>query len=118
MVALVLLSLVVVGYLQLLHGSHRVVARSGEWSRAVGYAAYGMEQAKLELPEIRDHPVELLPQGFRRQIVARPWQTGLALLTVTVFLPDGSRFDLQRLAPVATTQRRDPSSGLQPRGEM
>jgi prepilin-type N-terminal cleavage/methylation domain-containing protein len=97
MVSLVILSLVAIGYLQLLHASHVLVARSGEQAQAVSYAAAGMERAKLELPQVDPKPTELLPGGFRREVVARHWRPGLALLTVTVFLPEGARFELARL---------------------
>jgi hypothetical protein len=97
MVALVILSLVAVGYLQLLHASHVLVARSRGQAQAVSYAAAGMERAKLELPELNLKPTELLPGDFRREVMARHWRPGLALLTVTVFLPDGARFELARL---------------------
>jgi prepilin-type N-terminal cleavage/methylation domain-containing protein len=97
MVALVILSLVAVGYLQLLHASHVLVARSREQAQAVSYAAAGMERAKLELPKLDPKPTELLPGDFRREVVARHWRPGLATLTVTVFLPDGARFELARL---------------------
>lgn len=97
MVALVILSLVATGYLQLLHASHVLVARSREQAQAVSYATAGMERAKVELPELNSRPTELLPGGFRREVVARHWRPGFALLTVTVFLPDGARFQLARL---------------------
>jgi hypothetical protein len=97
MVALVILSLVAIGYLQLLHASHVLVARSREQAQAVSYAAAAMERAKLELPELNLKPSELLPGDFRREVVARHWRSGLALLTVTVSLPDGARFELARL---------------------
>lgn len=117
MVALVLLGLVVAGYLQLAHASHRLVARSGTWSTAVGFAAEGMEQVKLELPEVSDRPVEPLPDGFRRQITTEPWQPGLALVRVMVLMPDGGRFELHRLVPVDTTRSRIPGSSPGPSGE-
>jgi prepilin-type N-terminal cleavage/methylation domain-containing protein len=97
MVALVIVSLVATGYLQLLHASHVLVARAREQAQAVSYAAAGMELAKLELPKLDPKPTELLPGGFRREVVARHWRPGIALLTVTVFLPDGARFELARL---------------------
>lgn len=47
MVALVVLSLVGLGALQLIHQSHVLVADAHEWSEAVAYAEDGMELAKL-----------------------------------------------------------------------
>jgi hypothetical protein len=99
MVALVILSLVAMGYLQLLHAGHALVAHSREQAQAVSYAAAGMERAKLELPKLDPKPMESLPGGFRRAMAARHWRPGLTLLTVTVLLPGGARFELARLVP-------------------
>ena len=92
LVALLILSVVVAGYLELFHGSHLLLARSRLWSQAVAYAADGMEQAKLG--ETRG---VALPGGFRRQVTRAAWMSGLDVVTVTVTLPDGARFDLRRL---------------------
>ncbi len=92
LVALVILSLVVAGYLELFHGSHVLLARSRLWSDAIAYAADGMEQVKVGAA-----PVTQLPGGFRRQVTSRPWAAGLRRITVTVILPNGARFDLERL---------------------
>jgi hypothetical protein len=97
MVALVILSLVAIGYLQLLHASHVLVTRSREQAQAVAYAAAGMERAKLDPPSMDPKPPELLPGGFRREVAVRRWRPGFALLTVTVFPREGGRFELARL---------------------
>jgi prepilin-type N-terminal cleavage/methylation domain-containing protein len=97
MVALVILGLVAVGYLHLLQASHLLVARAREHAQAVSYAAAGMERAKRELPKLDRKPTEVLPGGFRREVVTRHWRPGLALLTVTVFLSEGARFELTRV---------------------
>ena len=97
MVALVILSLVALGYLQLFHGSHRLVGAAREWSQAVEYAQDAMERVKLGGPNVLGMPAESLPGGFRREITSRPWQPGLTLVTVTVFLPAGGHFDLNGL---------------------
>ena len=112
LVALVVLTLVGLGYLQLLHQSHRLVASSREWSDAVVYAEDGMERAKLGSVSLRRAPAESLPGGFRRQFTRRPWQpgSGLVLVTVTVSLPDGGRFDLYRLARPRPVARADSAS--------
>lgn len=111
MVALVILGLVGLGFLELFHQSHRVVADSRQWLAAVVYAEDGMEEVKLQgitnLP-----PGEDLPGGFRRQIAASPWRAGLAAVTVTVSLPGGGSFDLQRLVQLEPTiARGTPSEG-------
>lgn len=98
LVALVVLSLVGLGYLQLFHGTHRLVTASRAWSQALEYAEDAIERAKLREPGFAAAPAESLPAGFRRQITQRPWRPGLTVVTVTVFLPGGGRFDLDRLA--------------------
>ena len=97
MVALVVLSLVALSYLQLFQGSHRLVTAAREWSRAVAYAEDASERARLSGPSLLGTPAESLPGGFRREITSRPWQPGLRLVTVTVFLPAGGRFSLDWL---------------------
>ena len=92
LVALLILSLVVAGYLEVFHGSHLLLARSRVWSQAMTYAADGMEQAKLG-----DTRAVSLPGGFRRQVTSAQWSSGIDMVTVTVTLPDGARFDLRRL---------------------
>jgi prepilin-type N-terminal cleavage/methylation domain-containing protein len=96
LVALVVLSLVGLGYVQIFHGSHALVATSRGWSQAIAYAEDAMERTKLaSAPESAP---EALPDGFRRQVTSRLWQPGLTLVTVTVFFPGGGRFELARLA--------------------
>lgn len=97
MVALVILGLVATGYLQLLQASHVLVAGAREQAQAVSYADAGMERAKLERPELDSDATELLPGGFRREVATRRWRPGFAVLTVTVFLPEGARFELARV---------------------
>jgi len=96
MVALVVLTLVGLSYLELFDQGHRVATRTRRWTDAITYAQDAMETAKLGGVLPTEAP-ERLPGGFRRRITRRPWQGGYTLVTVTVFLPDGSRFDLDRL---------------------
>ena len=100
LVALVVLSLVALGYFQLFHGSHALVASSREWSDAIAYAEDAMERTKLG--NTQPASLEALPGGFRRQVTSRPWRPGLIRLTVSVLLPGGGRFDLERLTRVQT----------------
>jgi prepilin-type N-terminal cleavage/methylation domain-containing protein len=99
LVALVVLTIVGVSYLQLLSASHRVVGVSQQWSDAVGYAQDAMEHAKLTGAD----PQGALPGGFRRQITRQPFGGGYTLVTITVMLPNGARYNLDRLT------RRDTS---------
>lgn len=91
LVALVIFTLVGASYLELFSQSHRIVASAQQWSQAVSYAQDQMELAKL------GHPIDKLPNGFRSQLLRRPWRPGYTLVTVTVFLPSGQRFDLDRV---------------------
>ena len=110
MVALVVLSLVALGYLQLFQGSHRLVTASREWSHAVEYAEDAIERAKLAGPSLLGTPAESLPGGFRREVTSRPWQTGLTLVRVTVFLPGSGRFELDWLTRDQPAQPRGSES--------
>lgn len=106
MVALVVLSLVGLAYLQLFNGGHRLVGTAREWSQAVDYAEEAMEQTRLSGPNFFETPAESLPGGFRREIASRPWEPGLTLVTVTVLLPGRGRFDLNVLSPDRPAQKR------------
>ena len=97
MVALVILGLVVVGYLEVFGASVRAAQNATEWSRAVTYAEAGMEMAKLNLPAALGRGTESFEDSFGRRIEARSSGPGLQLVTVTVTFPDGGRFTLDRL---------------------
>jgi type II secretory pathway pseudopilin PulG len=103
MVALVILGLVGLGALELVHQSHEIVGNARQWSDAVAYAEDGMELAKLGSSALHGPPGDALPGGFRRQITRAPSVSGREFeqVTVTVFLPGGGRFDLDRLARIA-----------------
>jgi hypothetical protein len=102
MVALIILSLVGAGALQLAHQSHLLADSSRDWSAAVAAAEDGMELAKLGSTALHGPPGDALPGGFRRQITRRPLASpdGFEQITVSVFLPGGGRFDLERLARI------------------
>jgi prepilin-type N-terminal cleavage/methylation domain-containing protein len=117
LVALVLLSVVAVGYLQLFGQSHRLVRDSRAWALAVDHAADALERVKLDAPaRLPDGAVEALAGGYRRQVSSRPWRPGLELLTVSVVLPDGREFEVHGLtatppaAPAAPSEPRAPDA--------
>jgi type II secretory pathway component PulJ len=97
LVALVLLSLLVVGYLRLFQGGHRLFARSEEWSEAVRYATDAMERAKTAAVESGAFHLDELPAGWGREVSSEEWEPGVTLVTVTVTLPDGGALALHRL---------------------
>ena len=98
MVALVILGLVVVGYLELFGGALRGADNSRVWSQAVAYAEDGMERAKLEPARFRATGPEALGGGFARRVETTPWDDGLVRITVVVTLPGGGSYELDRLA--------------------
>jgi type II secretion system protein I len=91
LVALVILTMVCVSYMELFAQSHRVVGAARQWSDALAYAQDAMELAKLGQ---RPDP---LPNGFRSQVSRQPWKAGYTLVTVTVFLPGGQRYHIDRV---------------------
>ncbi len=97
MVALVILSLVVVGYLEVFGATARSTRNAEDWSRAIAYAEEAMELAKLDLDYVRARGVEMLPGGFQRRVEVAPWSRRLDQLSVVITFPDGGRFALQRL---------------------
>jgi hypothetical protein len=97
LVALVVLSLVGLAYLQLFRQAHSLAASSRDWLAAVEYAEAGLEDAKAG-NRTPDPAVPSVSGGVSRRITRRPWREGLELVTVTVSLPSGARFELQRLA--------------------
>jgi len=97
MVALVILSLVVTGYVQLFGATARSVRGAETWSQAVVYAEQGMELAKLDLPAMLARGREPLGGGFARQVTLHPAAAGLRRVTVTVRFPDGGQFAVERL---------------------
>ena len=89
LVALVILGLAGVGFLQAFQTTARSSADAQEWVRAVAAAEAAMEETKLGAT----------PSGGAA-VAVQPWAGApdLDLVTVTVPLPDGGSFVLRRLA--------------------
>jgi prepilin-type N-terminal cleavage/methylation domain-containing protein len=96
MVALVILGLVMVGYLEVFTASVRGTREAEVWSRAVAYAEDAMEAVKIE-PAALPVGRQPLGDGFERSVEIRPWDASLRLVTVVVYLPEGGSFRLSRL---------------------
>jgi type II secretory pathway pseudopilin PulG len=98
MVALVILGLVATGFLETFAGSVRGNAEARSWAQALIYADEGQELFQLAgaRDAIREPPLD---GGFTRTFAVGPWQPGVERVTVTVTLPDGARFSLDRLVP-------------------
>jgi prepilin-type N-terminal cleavage/methylation domain-containing protein len=96
MVALVILGLVVLGYLEVFTASSRGTRQAEVWSQAVAYAEDAMEAVKIE-PEAPPPGRQPLAGGFERAVEIRSWDADLRLVTVTVYLPEGGTFTVNRL---------------------
>ena len=97
MVALAILGLVVLGYLQAFAGTFRLAEDASEWTRAVGYAEAVMEEIKISpaTAEEREEPDEPA-QGFQRWVTRNEWRAGTELVTVIVTMPRGGRLEISR----------------------
>ena len=99
MVALVILGVVVVSYLEVFGGALRVAHDARTWSQAVAYAEDGMEELKLApagAAAALSAP-ERLAGGFERRVETRKWADGLVHVTILLTLPGGSRYALEQL---------------------
>jgi len=113
LLALLILGLSAVGYLEVFRGSSRAVRDAAEWGRMVSTAEAGMEAATLgdalqaqaalegdaqvgvDASATRRGGVEL-----QRRVELRPWagREGIREIVVTVTSTDGRVFELRRLA--------------------
>lgn len=100
MVALVILGLVVVGYLEVFAGASRLGVSAEQWSRAVTYAEDAMETVKIDPTAGLAAGSAPLADGFAREVRAQPWSDGVLLVTVAVSLPGGGRYAVERLVEI------------------
>ena len=97
LVALVILGLVGTGFLEAFAGALRITAQTRDWAQALVYAELGQESIKAgDPPGKLDVP---LGGGFTRHVTIQPWRAGVNRATVTVVLPGGEQFELNRLVP-------------------
>src|SRR5438876_11100008 len=94
MVALVILGVVVIGFLEVFQGSTRLWRDTEAWATAVAYAEDGMAVAKLETQLRSSHHV--LSGGFERSAETRESHDGHQLVTVRVPKPGCGRESLYR----------------------
>ncbi len=97
MVALVILGLVATGFLETFAGALRTTAGTRTWAQALVYAEEGQEMLKIEGVARVAGGDTALGGGFSRRIAVHPWREGVVRANVTVTLPDGARFELDRL---------------------
>lgn len=99
MVALVILGLVATGFLETFAGALRGTAHARTWAQALVYAEEGQEMIKIDRAAQPPSAEIPLGGGFSRRMAMRPWSQGVARATVIITLPDGARFELERLVP-------------------
>jgi len=97
LLALVILGISAVGYLEVFQGSSRAVRDAEQWERAAAVAEATLEVELLTrqegLPAIRPD----IPEGFSAQVEVTPWSGRVTDVVVTVRLPDGKSFTVHRL---------------------
>jgi prepilin-type N-terminal cleavage/methylation domain-containing protein len=103
MVALVILGLVIVAYLELFGNTVRVASSADDWSRAVTYAEDELQRLQLDRNAVSDRGADdKLATGFEKQVFMEPWRQDqrLQLVTVAVSMPGGGALHLSRLMDV------------------
>lgn len=100
LVALVILGVSAVGYLDVFQGGARAVLQADEWERTVAIAESTMEAALLGDALQSQRAVGNADDRFTRSVAVHPWRGDLAEVVVTVGSPRGTTFTLRRLARV------------------
>lgn len=94
-IALVILGLASVGFLELFQSTNRSTRDAEQWATAVAYAEEGIEAVKANaVAASASNPA---PAGFVRNIELKPWRDGLTDVVVTVAMAGGARFVVHRL---------------------
>lgn len=96
-VALVILGLSAVGFLEVFQGASRSTTDAQAWVTAVSYAEEGVEAAKIGGAALVASERAAAPAGMSRRIELQPWRGRVADVVVTITLPGGQRFALHRL---------------------
>jgi hypothetical protein len=99
LVALVILGLAAVGFLESFQATSRATRDAEEWIQAVSYAEASMEQTKLGAgADDRTFPISL-PPGFAHDVGVEPMPGihGVETVTVRIMLPRGGAFVLHRV---------------------
>ncbi|MEO6444474.1 MAG: type II secretion system protein [Gemmatimonadaceae bacterium] len=104
LLALVILGLSAVGYLDVFQSSARAVQVTDEWTQAVSIAESAMEAATLgDALQAQgalgtSGRTESITGGFQRRIAVQPWRGRVHEIVVVVTTPRGVTFTLRRLA--------------------
>ena len=104
LIALVILGLSAIGYLDVFQSSARAVRDADEWTRTVSIAESTMEAATLgdalqaqNALAGRVSDATGAVSGFQRRVEVRPWRAHVQEIVVTVTSPRGTTFTLRRL---------------------
>lgn len=92
-IALVIVGLAALGFLNLFEGGARLPAAAREWNSAVSYAEEGMELAKLRLPVPGRNGA-----GLSRRVERKYFAKRVDEIRVVVTLDGGRVFEVRRLA--------------------
>lgn len=95
LIALVILGLAAVGYVDVFQGGARSVQSADEWARIVAVAESTMDNAVLGAAPAAQASAQ--NPEFTRQVEVRPWSDKLAEVVVTVVSPRGIEFRVHRL---------------------
>jgi type II secretory pathway pseudopilin PulG len=95
-VALVILSLSAVSYLEVFQGDARAARNASDWTHATATAESAMEAALAgNMPEGND--IAAGSSGVVVQVQQRPWRGRVDDVIVEVRMPDGRQLQLRRL---------------------
>src|SRR5512134_3980525 len=95
--ALVILGLGAVGYLDVFQAGAHSASRAEEWTQVVAIAESAMEAASLGDALQAQQALGTVDGRFTRRIDARPFDEDLTEIVVTVTSPGGTTFSLHRL---------------------
>ncbi len=96
-IALVVLGVSAVGFLDVFRGGAEATVRAASWVRTVDMAVSAMEAASLgDVLQAQEALGDADP-GVERRIEARPWGPGVTEVIVTVRVPGTPSFTMRRL---------------------
>jgi hypothetical protein len=97
LLALVILGLSAVGYLEVFQGGARAIRAAEDWNRAAALAESTMERAIDARVAGRPADAPVAAPGLDAHVEIRPWRGRVDDIAVTVTLPDGRTLVVHRL---------------------
>lgn len=97
LVALLILGLSAVGYLDVFQGGANAVVAAEDWTRAVAVADAALEAATLGDALQAQDAMRGIDATWQPRVEARPFAEGLAEVVVTVTSPRGPAYTVHRL---------------------